>query len=372
MKKMTVFLAAGVGAAMLTGCGPGVMGDRYYKKSEGSVGVVPAARMIENEPAGQNVVAPAPDAMPKEEVKAPVQKPAYRVYEPMQQVESDKVIGIDSSAKASGKAAANGKNRIYKVRRGDTPSGIAVRHKVSLAALMQANNLTESDAKKLRVGQQLVIPAAGAKKAVVSKKSAAVKKAKSVKKAKKSAAASTAKAALESDGTYIVKRGDSPERIARKFKVKLADLLNANSLDEKSSRGLQIGQKLIIPGSGVTQSEAPAPKTTPEVQQDNVIPAADNSDAPAVSDAPAIPAAPAVSGDDLAKKLENAAPSADNAAAESDTGSVISHVIIEKEISLADFAAQQKTTVEELKRINSRPLPEVLRQNEIINIPFGK
>lgn len=366
MKKLTAFLAAGVGAAMLTGCGPAVMGDRYYKNTDGAATAVPAANV--SEPAEQKAVevAPAPAPAQKDDFKAPEQKNTYRVYEPMQQTESDKIIGIDESVKASGKkSAATGKSRIYKVRRGDSPSRIAARHKVSLAALMQANNLTESDARKLRIGQTLVIPAGGVKAA------APAKKAKVVKSSKKSAA-KVSKAALNSDGTYTVKSGDSPERIARKFKVKIADLLNANNLDESSSRKLQIGQKLIIPGGSVALSAAAENSGTANnnneaaaVQQSAAAPAVDET-------APVIPDNAAVPGDDLAKKMEAAAPAAGSTADEvSETGNIATHFISENEISLADFAVQQKTTVEELKRINKDPLPDVLHKNDMVYVPLN-
>jgi LysM repeat protein len=370
MKKRTVFLAAGIGAAMLTGCGPGVMGDRYYKNTDGAVTTVPEANIIE--PAEQSVAVPSTPS-PVEGTKAPEQKSTFRTYEPMQQLDSDKIAGLGDAktgkaVKSTGKTADAGK-RVYKVRRGDTPSGIAIRHRVSLSALMEANNLTESDAKKLRVGQKLVIPAAGAKKAVAGKKAKTVKAA---KVAQKTAAAKTvATAALDADGTYSVKRGDSPERIARKFKVKLSDLLKANSLDEAASRRLQVGQKLIIPGSTVTKTATPAEKVETKATETTVTPQ-DTTTQATDTTAPAIPDAPAVSGDDLAKKLEGAAPAADSLNGDvSETGNIVSH-IIQNEISLADFAAQQKTTVEELKRINSRPLPDVLKQNDVVYIPFGK
>ena len=44
---------------------------------------------------------------------------------------------------------------------------------------------------------------------------------------------------------YVVQSGDSPARIAKKFKVNQADLLKANSIEDPKK--LQIGQKLVIP-----------------------------------------------------------------------------------------------------------------------------
>ena len=44
---------------------------------------------------------------------------------------------------------------------------------------------------------------------------------------------------------YVVQQGDSPARIAKKFKVSYASLLKTNNIDDP--RKLQIGQKLLIP-----------------------------------------------------------------------------------------------------------------------------
>jgi LysM repeat protein len=44
---------------------------------------------------------------------------------------------------------------------------------------------------------------------------------------------------------YVVQSGDSPARIAKKFKVNYADLLKVNNIEDPKK--LQIGQKLVIP-----------------------------------------------------------------------------------------------------------------------------
>ena len=361
MKKMTAFLTAGLGVAILTGCQNNeVMKARYYKNTDGKeVQVMPAAKNIEAEQP-QTIVQPQETPVAPEAPKA-----AVRTYEPMRQLESYKTVGIDENAPKSGTKAVSGK-KVYKVKRGDTPGKIAYRHKVSLAALMQANNFTESDAKKLRVGQIIVIPAAGTK-AVYNKKSVAGQKNKTVKSASAKKSVKVDASALNADGTYTVKRGDSPERIARKFKIKLTDLLNANNLDESSSRRLQLGQKLVIPG-GASANVSSTPAKVPTVTEEKtvIIPPAEQPNAKV--------AAADASSNDLAAQLENAAPAgapADLPAAENvNADNIVSHVILEKEISLADFAAQKKTTVEELRRINEKQLPDVLHQNDLINIPF--
>ena len=74
-------------------------------------------------------------------------------------------------------------------------------------------------------------------------------------------------------GSYIVKSGDTPERIARKHGVRLSALMAANNLTQQSARRLQIGQKLIIPGKDVAPEVKPQVNNDPEV----VVPPVPNS-----------------------------------------------------------------------------------------------
>ena len=76
-------------------------------------------------------------------------------------------------------------------------------------------------------------------------------------------------------GVYIVQSGDTPERIARKLRVRLSAFMAVNNLDQQSARRLQIGQKLVIPGKSA------APAAEPAKAPETVIPVA-----PAVSDVP--------------------------------------------------------------------------------------
>ncbi len=161
-------------------------------------------------------------------------------YEPMTGVVSSG--GVDS---VPGKKAKRGKKSSvtasaaageYIVQRGDTPERIARKHKVRLSDFMKVNNLTEETARRLQVGQKLVLP--GKSAAVTAKKSSAPA---SVKKSEK--------APVLEKGKYKVQSGDTPERIARRFKVKLKDLMAVNNLTEEQARRLQIGQTLTIPGA---------------------------------------------------------------------------------------------------------------------------
>ena len=49
----------------------------------------------------------------------------------------------------------------------------------------------------------------------------------------------------ESNKTYVVQSGDSPAKIAKKFKVSFENLLKVNNIDDPKK--LKIGQTLTIP-----------------------------------------------------------------------------------------------------------------------------
>jgi LysM repeat protein len=50
---------------------------------------------------------------------------------------------------------------------------------------------------------------------------------------------------IDSKKSYVVAKGDTPLKIAKKFKVPFDDLLAANKIDDPTK--LKIGQKLVIP-----------------------------------------------------------------------------------------------------------------------------
>lgn len=370
MNKMFLLLAAGFGAAILTGCTDPVMDNRYYKdngSTDTTVAPPPAtedAAKPEAVPQTQEVK-DLPEAKPEVPAQPKAQK-SVRTYEPMQQLDSDKITGINKNytgAKKSAVPAAKG--GVYTVKRGDTLGKIAYRNRVSVSALLAANNMEMKDAKRLRIGQKLTIPAPGTKVAV-SKKSAKSAKAVAVKSESKKA---VSKEAINADGTYTVKRGDSPERIARKLKVKLDDLLKANNLDEKSSRNLKIGQKLVVPNAGAVAAPVKEAETTTTTVE-TAAPAADTPQ----------PAAAANQADALAAELEKtlqndttkaAAEVSKNNAETTATLADELYVVREAEISLADIAKNNNTSVEELKKLNPG-ISDVVTRNEVVNLPAKK
>ncbi len=92
--------------------------------------------------------------------------------------------GTSPVAAKKGAKAAKHENRVagtrasipageYTVKAGDTPERIARRAGVRLSELMRVNNLTERDARRLRIGQKLTIPGAGTETASTATATAA-------------------------------------------------------------------------------------------------------------------------------------------------------------------------------------------------------
>ncbi len=110
---------------------------------------------------------------------------------------------------------------IHVVERGDSLYVLARRYGVSIADIMQANNLSND---VIVIGQKLTIP----------------------KKAAAAAASEGLAAAASSGQVYQVRPGDSASVIAKKFNTSVPALAEANRLSDPNR--LRAGQKLIIPG----------------------------------------------------------------------------------------------------------------------------
>ena len=110
----------------------------------------------------------------------------------------------------------------YKVRPGDTLSTIARRHRTSVSSIMRANNLRKSN--YIVAGKRLKIPqrGAGAKPAIQTRKKVDLKAA-----------------------VHVVKRGDNLWIIARRYGTTTQKIQAVNGLN---STHLHIGQRLKIPG----------------------------------------------------------------------------------------------------------------------------
>lgn len=371
--KKSVFLAI-IGAAALTGCQNEVMKQREYVPAprEDAEAITAPAPAFSDRSGGQTAQETAPETAPKD---APASAPekrggaAAQEFPPMTGSFSN--TGI-SDADAAGAAAAAGSE--YIVKRGDTLGKIAAMHRVKLSALMKANRLSEKDARKLHVGKKLIIPGG---------KDAAVKDGKSAKNGKRGkggkrafGGASSAAAELQ-PGEYIVKSGDTPERIARRAGVKLSALMEANNFTEESARRLRIGQKIVIPG----RDAAPA-KSGKSVAKGEKKAAKTETAAPAA--AKTKPAAKTAD-DDLVNEMESStvkdAKAAPAAAPAADAGTTVvatapaadtertSYVQVNEDISIEAFARQHGTTPDVIRQLNPDLTGGTLVKNRIYEVP---
>jgi membrane-bound lytic murein transglycosylase D len=136
----------------------------------------------------------------------------------------------------------------YKVKKGDTLSGIAARYRVSVEDLKAANNIKSPQS--LKAGATLMVPTQGTTGST--------------------ATASRTKAPTASGGTYTVKKGDTLSEIASQFGVSVASLQQVNNIRPQN---LQAGDSIRIPAKASsapvssakasTETKAP-PKATSE------------------------------------------------------------------------------------------------------------
>jgi murein DD-endopeptidase MepM/ murein hydrolase activator NlpD len=124
-----------------------------------------------------------------------------------------KPVAVDTSIQSADEMLQH-----YKVREGDTLTGIASRFGVSMMTLWWANKITSKDS--LHVGQNLVIPPV-------------------------------------TGLIYTVKAGDTLEGIAAANKVDAADIVAVNSLTDPT---LIVGQVVVLPGA--KGAPIPTPKAT--------------------------------------------------------------------------------------------------------------
>ena len=152
----------------------------------------------------------------------------------------------DQSLGSSAAAVSSGESGTYKVQKGDSFWSIAKKHGVSVKDLLAANHL-DSNA-KLRYGQSLVIPGAAAGATVASSE-----KSTQTHSSHKGATVSS-KAASGSD-VYVVQKGDSLAKVARKLGTTTSALKSANNLKGDTIR---VGQKLSVPSGAAGVTTAPA------------------------------------------------------------------------------------------------------------------
>ena len=125
--------------------------------------------------------------------------------------------------------------RIHVVQRGETLYGIARRYGVSLDAICAANGI--ADARRIYVGQRLVIPTGGGTGAPTM------------------------------DRVHVIQRGETLYRIALRYGTTVTALTRANGI--ASSAHIYAGQRLKIPDG--TSSGVPSPDPDPPATQTHVV-----------------------------------------------------------------------------------------------------
>lgn len=243
---------------------PSVMGSSTRKKSMGSPLVVAVVVALHIAAAGsvmfiQGCRSTEPRVEPP---PAPVMPP--RTAPPSTGLAPLAPVPAPGSSMEQPVAMPVSEIRTYTIRKGDSLSKIASRYGVSYRELADLNGI--KDANKIKIGQELVLPAHASKSASVSSSKPAPRK----------------PVVGASAGKYVVKPGDSLSVIAVAHGVKTADLKAVNGL---TSDRILVGQKLAIPEGGKKPVAVPAatkPASRP-VATTTVAPAAA---APVVTPAP--------------------------------------------------------------------------------------
>jgi membrane-bound lytic murein transglycosylase D len=149
---------------------------------------------------------------------------------------------LDAAEKFEGQKA----DKLYRVRSGDTLSGIAAAHGTTVATLMRINGM--SRANRLRRGQLLHMPGSEPRPVAVA---AAQPKATTPPQIPPGG---------ETAAVYVVRRGDSLSEIARRVGSTESELLSLNRLTDRNF--IYEGQELRISASPVTVAQLPAGTVT--------------------------------------------------------------------------------------------------------------
>ncbi|PYE39334.1 LysM peptidoglycan-binding domain-containing protein [Psychrobacter fozii] len=136
----------------------------------------------------------------------------------------------------------NDKAVSYKVKSGDTLTGVAKRYNIGLSDLASANKLNTNS--NLILGRTITIPASGSVASASSSNQSS-----SVTSSSTSTASSSGKT-LSNTESYKVKSGDGLIALARQFGVSVEDLAATNSLATNAQ--LQRGQTLKVPKATVS------------------------------------------------------------------------------------------------------------------------
>ena len=131
----------------------------------------------------------------------------------------------------------------YKIKSGDTLTGVAQRYNIGLGDLAAANSLKTNS--NLILGRTITIPAKGSVSASASSKSSSTVSTETNSKSDSAPATSNSGKKLGNTESYKVQSGDGLIALARRFGVSVEDLAATNDMTTKAQ--LQRGQTIKVP-----------------------------------------------------------------------------------------------------------------------------
>ena len=136
---------------------------------------------------------------------------------------------------------------VHEVQTGDTLYSISKKYGVSVSAIQEANGFSDNG---IKVGQKIKIPdatvSASATASVPAQTSKTVTASSNPPAVSESSSSAAAKTSANSDGTYIVQKGETWFGISKKHGISVADLQKLNGVG--SDAALKVGQKIKVPG----------------------------------------------------------------------------------------------------------------------------
>lgn len=130
----------------------------------------------------------------------------------------------------------------YRIRSGDTLSSIARRFRVSMATLIDVNELSRRTV--LRVGRTLRIPKSGRSASSIRKSSSSQKQSNTSSKLSKRIRFEVQRKPV-TQKVHVVRRGETLLNIANRYNVRISKLIATNKL--RQSEKILIGSRLKIP-----------------------------------------------------------------------------------------------------------------------------
>lgn len=160
---------------------------------------------------------------------------------------------------------------VHEVQTGDTLYSISKKYGVSVSAIQEANGFSDNG---IKVGQKIKIPdatvSASATASAPAQTSKTVTASSNSPAVSESSSSAAAKTSANSDGTYIVQKGETWFGISKKHGISVADLQKLNGVG--SDAALKVGQKIKVPGgknSVQTGTAIASTKTQPTPAKDS-------------------------------------------------------------------------------------------------------